>query len=286
MGLFDFFKKKPQTSFTVPVNRKTPAVPIIDQKLSYVEKEQILVNHIVTADMLQFPKIKYNLNLPIKKFSGPYAHPIAYIDLDSYNQSIAIHDLDIINDHIIHAQKYIDLLASNVFIKTEDIVFHKYDPGYGYTHLLCYPYTVKGTISKLPLRLFFATRLNVHTYSAHGNIDYNEEGDIFSAEVFIWRGHLGWFFYFTTIDGNFLLQKAESTLRPDKDGRPGIVYRDKSLIEAEASRLKEEQDFQWLQETLPAKCPKSLGGFRRMKTQNTKNYQALKQLAADLGREI
>lgn len=58
------------------------------------------------------------------------------------------------------------------------------------------------------------------------------------------------------------------------------------MIEIEAQRGQEARDFKWLQENIPTKCPKSLSGFRRMKTQNTKNYQALKQLAADLGREI
>lgn len=59
-----------------------------------------------------------------------------------------------------------------------------------------------------------------------------------------------------------------------------------SEIEAEIRRGEERREFQWLQENLPGQCPKSVSGFRRMKTQNTKNYQLLKQLAADQGRDI
>lgn len=59
-----------------------------------------------------------------------------------------------------------------------------------------------------------------------------------------------------------------------------------SKIESEIRRGQERRDFQWIQENFPDKCPKSVSSFRRMKTQNTKNYQAIKALAAAQGREI
>ena len=58
------------------------------------------------------------------------------------------------------------------------------------------------------------------------------------------------------------------------------------MIEIEARRGRETRDFYWLQEIFPEKCPKSVTGYRRMKTQNTKNYQVLKSLAAERGRDI
>ncbi len=57
-------------------------------------------------------------------------------------------------------------------------------------------------------------------------------------------------------------------------------------IEAEIRRGREQRDFLWIQANLPDKCPKSISSYRRMKTQNTKNYQLLKQLAANHGRDI
>lgn len=48
----------------------------------------------------------------------------------------------------------------------------------------------------------------------------------------------------------------------------------------------EQQDLQtleWLRENLPALCPKSLSGFRRMRTTNSKNYQALVKKAEAAG---
>ena len=62
-------------------------------------------------------------------------------------------------------------------------------------------------------------------------------------------------------------------------------YRDE-MIEIEARRGWERRDYAWIQANLPDKCPKSLSGYRRMKTQNTKNYQAIQQAAAELGRRI
>lgn len=59
-----------------------------------------------------------------------------------------------------------------------------------------------------------------------------------------------------------------------------------NMIIAEARRGQEVRDYKWLQENIPDKCPKSLSGFRRMKTQKTKNYQILQQLATDLGRKL
>ena len=57
-------------------------------------------------------------------------------------------------------------------------------------------------------------------------------------------------------------------------------------IEAEIRRGREQRDFQWIQANYPDKCPKSVSSFRRMKKQNTKNYQVLQSLAAVQGREI
>lgn len=48
----------------------------------------------------------------------------------------------------------------------------------------------------------------------------------------------------------------------------------------------DNQTFLWIQENLPDLCPKSLTGFRRIRTQNTKKYQNIVSAAAKLGKEI
>ena len=66
----------------------------------------------------------------------------------------------------------------------------------------------------------------------------------------------------------------------------GIKKKDDSIINAELKRRQELLDFTWIQENIPDKAPKNISGYRRIKTQNTKNYQLLKQLAAEKGRNI
>lgn len=61
---------------------------------------------------------------------------------------------------------------------------------------------------------------------------------------------------------------------------------DDNMIAYEAKRGNDMRDFFWIKENIPQKCPKSVAGYRRMKTQNTKSYQLLKKLSAELGREI
>ena len=59
-----------------------------------------------------------------------------------------------------------------------------------------------------------------------------------------------------------------------------------NVIPFEIQRGQDMRDFDWLQANLPGICPKSLTGYRRMKKQNTKNYQKIVDEARKLGYEI
>ena len=63
-------------------------------------------------------------------------------------------------------------------------------------------------------------------------------------------------------------------------------YYEDHMIEIEYQKYLDGCTVKWLQENFPSKAPKNVTGFRRMRTQNTKNYQALKQFAAEKGKEI
>lgn len=119
--------------------------------------------------------------------------------------------------------------------------------------------------------------------TTHGNLFYSQTGKIAKVNIYFWRRHRGHFFYYDTVDGELVLSRVET---PNMKGEKEIIYKGKHILEWESQRVKEEQDYIWLQRNSPEKCPKSLTGYRRMKTQNTRNYQALKQFAAELGREI
>ena len=78
-------------------------------------------------------------------------------------------------------------------------------------------------------------------------------------------------------------ENARSKLQAKLDHQNDL---EDTIIEREYQKFLDNSTLSWLQEHFPDKCPKSLSGFRRMRTQNTKNYQLLKQLAAEMGREI
>lgn len=58
------------------------------------------------------------------------------------------------------------------------------------------------------------------------------------------------------------------------------------MIENAKTKRQDTQILQWLQNNLPSLAPKSLAGFRRMRTTNSKNYQKIVEEAAKLGKQI
>lgn len=58
------------------------------------------------------------------------------------------------------------------------------------------------------------------------------------------------------------------------------------MIENAKTKRKDMQTLSWLQASLPFLAPKSLTGFRRMRSSNSKNYQKIVKEARKLGKEI
>ncbi len=194
-------------------------------KLSYIEKERIMVERISSKDMRQFSNIPYNLGGTIHKFMEERGHPFAYINLRLPNIMIARKHLSYMNKLIESYRKEIPLLTNEFYINVNKIVFHEYDPNYGYSRLICEPYTFTGKIAKFPLTLSFMSRLNIRSYQANGSIYYGEDGNIKKADIHIYSGGIGWSFYFATVENELVLEKATTTLKPQKNGLPSIVYK-------------------------------------------------------------
>ena len=81
-------------------------------------------------------------------------------------------------------------------------------------------------------------------------------------------------------------QIAAEAIQKADEKRAKEEYSYQHMIEHEAILGQEARDFKWIQENIPDKCPKSIAGYRRMKTSNSKNYQLLKELAVELGKDI
>lgn len=201
------------------------------RKLSTAEKERIMVQRITAEDMLQFPDIPYQLDCPIHKQMAKNSHPFAYMDLNEYNRSVAKRDLKMINGLIVDAQKYIKLLSGDFLIRTERIAFEQYSPDYGYTKIMCTPYTFAGKVSKYPIYLSFMSKMNTRTYSVSGELYYEIDGHISKGTVNIWMeqvaysGGTGWSFKLKEVDKKLSIIEAKTNLRPDKYGQPTVVYK-------------------------------------------------------------
>lgn len=262
----------------------------LDKKLEYIHKEILTVKRVATEDMLQFTKMPYNLDCPIIKHIEHGSHPFAYMDLNDYNLNIAKLELERLDKYIIQARSYIPLLTREYHIDVAKVMFHQYNPNYGYTHLMCTPHTFTGKTSKYPLSLFFMSRGNIRTYSVNGELFYSEDGSWGKAIVNIGkapadysRPGTGWIFEFGVFDSEFILSSAATTLSPDEYGKPGSVYCCKQIIEEENARALNRAIFEWLQKHLPDDCPKSISGFSRMRNANSKTYQALVKKAEAAG---
>lgn len=288
MSLFDFLKKKQRvakgaTDFTNNIIEQPPTGTRFQEKcLTYVEKERITVQRVSIKDMQQLTSLPYRWNSSIKKMIDPHAHPFAYMDLCGVNINIAKSELSKINVLLANAHFLSSMIPKNLQIPVDDIVF-KPSKHYGYTRLMCTPHTYSGDLSEHPASLSFMTDMDSDVSTTHGDLFYSQTGKIAKANIYFWRRHRGHFFYYDTVDGELVLSRVEV---PNTQGENEIIYKGKHILEWEANRAKEEQDYIWLQRAFPGKCPKTLTGYRRMKTQNTRNYQTLKQFAAEHGKEI
>ena len=304
MGLLSFIKRLMQESSNFQTSNKLPpqddSLPVEkvssadnsninheneSKKLSYSEKELLAVQRTTQADVLCLTGFPYSWNTNIQKFIVPNGHPFVYMNIIGSNITVAKDELTKMNECIKRDRRLCDSLPRNLSIPIYEIVFTP-QVSSGYSRLMCTPVTYDGSLSDVPIALSFMTDLEKDR-STHGDIYYDRSGNICKAELYFWRDD-GYFLYYATVDNELVLERVELAL--SLSGSRITVYKGAHIIAAElaleAKRREEENAFQWLQLNIPDKCPKTVTGYRRMKTQNTKNYQALKALAATKGKEI
>lgn len=273
MGLLDLLKKMFSSQSPAP-NAPTITEAPSARKLTFAEKELLAVQRTTQADVQQLTGFPYLWNREIEKYIQPGGHPFVYMDIVGNNLSIAKAEIAKINACIEQDKNSNAELQWLRCVPISEVVF-KRSAESGYSRLMLNPVTYNGKPSEYPVTLFFMTDPWNSNY--HGSIFYGQDGAIQKAEIFIGQGSYS--LYYEVYEGALSLTRAEDASRT-------IIYKGKSLLDYEADLAKTELDYEWLQVNLPDKCPKSISGYRRMKTQNTKNYQLLQQLAADLGREI
>lgn len=163
------------------------------------------VKSISTFDMTQFCDIQYNLNHVVKHFISEGGHPFAYIDMDDLNQHIAKNDLRKIDVKIKQAVLKTNIVPRYVHIPIDDIVFSPISHDYGYTRIICTPYTPSGKISKFPIHLSFMTDLSKVGNETHGDLFYGKNGQVLKASVYIWIKGEGYFFKFKSNENGLFI---------------------------------------------------------------------------------
>lgn len=165
--LFEMIKK----SFTEP------------SASTYIDPEVLMVKSITTADMLQFTDMPYDLNCPVLKFIKQRSHPFAYMDLTSRNKGIVKEELKKVN-FVLREGARVSGISHAPQIPIPKICLEEYSSLYGYTRIMCHPYTPTRKIAKYPVSLFFCTRLDNFNSSTHGNIFYGKNGNILKGEIY------------------------------------------------------------------------------------------------------
>lgn len=244
------------------------------KKLTYTEKELLAVQRTTQDDVQKLTGFPYTWNRPIEKFIKPNGHPFVFMDIVGDNLAIAKAEITKINNCIERDKKLSSALHKIKCLPISEMIFRK-STDTGYSRLLLSPVTYDGKPSKYPVTLFFMSDPWSSNY--HGSIFYGQGGTIQKAEIFI--GSVSYFLYYEAFEGDLILVRVENACRE-------IIYKGKPLLDHEASLAKTEKDYIWLQCNLPENCPASITSYRRMRTQNTKNYQLLKKKAASLGRDI
>lgn len=220
MGLLDLFTRRQKAE------KQTQRIACTEQtaKPTRIETERMLVEEVSAEDMQQFTRIPYQWCGPIQKSISPNRHSFAYMDLDQQNQSIARQALQYIDSFIQESHSLSKFIPKDICIPIDQMVYHQYSAFYGYTRLMCTPYTPTGKISKYPVSLSFTTRLDSDFDETHGVLFYTVDGNISKANVNCWRKKFGFFYEFKTIGRTFVLFRIKSTVKTTSNGLPDVIY--------------------------------------------------------------
>ena len=195
MGIFDFLKRSRMGKEDVVADVK----PI--SELSKVEKELMLVKRVTESDMIQFSMIPYDLRGPIRKHIQAGSHPFAYMDLSKENQISARYSIEELNSFI----EQVSVVPKEIRIDFNKIIFKSADKNYGYSKLICTPYTPSGKISKYPVSLLFMSNPAIGNESQIGNIYYGKDGSILKANAHIHTRTASWSFVWKTMGRTLVL---------------------------------------------------------------------------------
>lgn len=177
------------------------------EKISNREKELMLVQRVTIEDMREILNAPFAWNSPIKKHIAERSHPFAYMDIVGVNVDNVKRELQRINDQIAFDEKFYPKVINGARIPLAKIVF-KPSLEYGHTKIICTPKTITGKPVKYPFKLFFCTDLSSMN-ETHGEIVYDQSGNIASANIYCWRNGSGSLLYYKSVEGKLVLSSGE-----------------------------------------------------------------------------
>lgn len=80
--------------------------------------------------------------------------------------------------------------------------------------------------------------------------------------------------------------RTPDEIKAYSERRQRMMREEERRLEYVARERKDRADYTWIQENLADLAPKTLSGYRRMKTMNTANFQKLQSRALELGRKL
>lgn len=241
---------------------------------SWHNKEKRFILNYKKSELLALPQTTFSFRGKLNKHIFENGHPYADIFLENDDRLAALNVLAYLNHVINNTNLPKSFRRDN--IPLNNIVFAT--PGFQEaTRIIITPTSHNGY--ECPYNLFFKCK-EMSSSSLHGSVFFDSTGKPHQADIFFWIGKIGRFYYFDTHEGIFELSKITY---PDGECIQHYLYKCEYLVCLEQRRNQEESDFLWLAEHLPDKCPKSITGYRRMKTMHSKNFMSLKQQAAELG---
>lgn len=249
--------------------------------------QKILLTKMTMHDMQRFDKLPYLWEGKLQKYYDASISPLVYMELKGDNAAIAKQAISFMNNHLSKAYmvKSSVPIPRGLSIPLDKISFQPF--GDYSCKLVCNPYTIDGGISPFPAKLVIVMGSSLERKSGSGDIVYDSEGRIAKASWGQWSDRTGFHLYYDTLDGHFVLSKVE---KMGGSTPPKLIYQDQYWVRLEAQkalqRAREQAEFDFLQKNFPTKCPKTVVGYRRMKTQNTPNFQQLQALAEKLGKRI
>lgn len=188
-------------------NSSRPKTNAKKEKLSFVEKELIIVKSVTTEDMRRLKTMPFVCNTEVKKYIHEGNHPFAYMEIIGENIRIVKSEIEKMNIVIRESIKVYPKIPQSVRIPTKDIVFQS--ERYSYTMIKCTPKTFTGKPAKYPYILSFCTDLSSFDNQSFGELIYGQDGSIQKAHVVFWRKRNMFALNFKMVDGVLIFTDME-----------------------------------------------------------------------------